>query len=112
MMQQVVGDGLSLMSVCDSCNLIRINNPIVAATSMLPMTHPDSTTQLRRVLNLPLLTFYGVGVTVGAGIFALIGEVLRDAGDHAPLAFLIAGLIAGARNQLCETGDGLSARRR
>jgi len=60
------------------------------------MRNSESTTKLRRVLNLPLLTFYGVGVTVGAGIFALIGEVLRDAGDHAPLAFLIAGLIAGA----------------
>lgn len=60
------------------------------------MKNSDTTTRLRRVINLPLLTFYGVGVTVGAGIFALIGEVLRDAGDHAPLAFLIAGLIAGA----------------
>ena len=60
------------------------------------MRNSESTTKLRRVLNLPLLSFYGVGVTVGAGIFALIGEVLRDAGDHAPLAFLIAGLIAGA----------------
>ena len=51
---------------------------------------------LRRVLGLPLLVFYGVGVTVGAGIFALIGEITRVAGDHAPLAFLLAGLIAGA----------------
>ena len=43
-----------------------------------------------------MLVFYGVGVTVGAGIFALVGEVVGIAGDHAPLAFLVAGLIAGA----------------
>ncbi|MEO4044206.1 amino acid permease [Hoeflea sp. CAU 1731] len=51
---------------------------------------------LNRVIGLPLLVFYGVGVTIGAGIFALMGEILRIAGDHAPLTFLIAGLIAGA----------------
>jgi basic amino acid/polyamine antiporter, APA family len=49
---------------------------------------------LKRVLGLPLLVFYGLGVTVGAGIFALIGEILGLAGDHAPLAFLIAGIVA------------------
>jgi len=52
-------------------------------------------TQLRRTLSLPLLVFYGLGVTVGAGIFALVGEILGSAGDQAPLAFLIAGIIAG-----------------
>lgn len=51
---------------------------------------------LRRVIRMPLLVFYGVGVTVGAGIFALIGEIVRVAGDHAPLSFLVAGAIAGA----------------
>ena len=49
---------------------------------------------LRRALNLPWLVFYGVGVTVGAGVFALIGEVVRVAGDHAVWAFLVAGLVA------------------
>ncbi|QDG78139.1 APC family permease [Labrenzia sp. PHM005] len=51
--------------------------------------------KLKRTLTLPLLVFYGVGVTVGAGIFALIGEVLALAGDQAPLSFLLAGMIAG-----------------
>jgi basic amino acid/polyamine antiporter, APA family len=50
---------------------------------------------LRRALNLPWLVFYGVGVTVGAGVFALIGEVVRVSGDHAVLAFPVAGLVAG-----------------
>ncbi len=50
---------------------------------------------LKRTLTLPLLIFYGVGVTIGAGIFALIGEILGVSGDQAPLAFLVAGAIAG-----------------
>ena len=51
--------------------------------------------KLRRTLTTPLLVFYGIGVTIGAGIFALIGEVLHLAGDQAPLSFLLAGIIAG-----------------
>jgi len=60
------------------------------------MTDTNRVPTLRRVLGLPLLVFYGVGVTIGAGIFALIGEITRIAGDHAPMAFLLAGAIAGA----------------
>jgi basic amino acid/polyamine antiporter, APA family len=50
--------------------------------------------KLRRAISLPWLVFYGVGVTVGAGIFALIGDVLRIAGDHAVWSFAMAGLVA------------------
>lgn len=50
---------------------------------------------LKRVLSLPWLVFYGVGVTVGAGIFALIAEIVGIAGDSAVHAFLVAGLVAG-----------------
>jgi len=60
----------------------------------MAQTPPGPT--LKRALNLPLLVFYGLGVTVGAGIFALIGEILGLAGDHAPLAFLVAGIVAAA----------------
>ena len=58
-------------------------------------TGPDPT-QLKRALGLPLLVFYGLGVTIGAGIFALIGEISGLAGDHAPLAFVLAGTMAAA----------------
>jgi APA family basic amino acid/polyamine antiporter len=58
-------------------------------------TPPRPPNQLKRTLSLPLLIFYGLGVTVGAGIFALVGEILGSAGDQAPLAFLVAGVIAG-----------------
>lgn len=67
----------------------------LAEAILTHMTAPEKPV-LRRTLTLPLLVFYGVGVTVGAGIFALIGEILALAGDKAPLAFLLAGLIAGA----------------
>jgi len=52
-------------------------------------------TELSRTLSLPMLVFYGLGVTIGAGIFALVGEILGLAGDQAPLAFLVAGVVAG-----------------
>jgi amino acid transporter len=58
------------------------------------MSQNSASPTLKRALGLPLLVFYGLGVTVGAGIFALIGEILGLAGDHAPLAFLIAGIVA------------------
>lgn len=60
-----------------------------------PSSPPARQDQLRRTLSLPLLVLYGLGVTVGAGIFALIGEILGSAGDQAALAFLVAGVIAG-----------------
>lgn len=49
---------------------------------------------LKRRIGLPLLTAYGVGVMVGAGIYVLVGAVAADAGIWAPLAFLFAGLVA------------------
>jgi basic amino acid/polyamine antiporter, APA family len=49
---------------------------------------------LRRSLSLPWLVFYGVGVTIGAGIFVLIGDVLTVAGDQAVWSFMLAGLVA------------------
>jgi len=56
---------------------------------------PNKPPVLKRALSLPLLVLYGLGVTIGAGIFALIGEVLGIAGDAMPAAFLLAGLVAG-----------------
>ncbi len=52
-------------------------------------------TELRRSLNLPLLLLYGLGTTIGAGIYALIGEIAGTAGYLAPWAFLVASLLAG-----------------
>lgn len=49
---------------------------------------------LERALSLPLLILYGLGTTVGAGIYALIGEVIGAAGMGAPVAFLAAAAMA------------------
>src|SRR5262245_18269546 len=55
----------------------------------------DSPPVLRRSLSLPLLVLYGTGVTVGAGIYVLIGTVAGHAGKQAPFAFLIAAIVMG-----------------
>jgi amino acid transporter len=49
---------------------------------------------LKRRIGVGLLTAYGVGVMVGAGIYVLVGAVAAEAGIWAPLAFVIAGIIA------------------
>ena len=40
-----------------------------------------------------MLIFYGLGTTVGAGIYALTGAVAGAAGTYAPVAFLVAALL-------------------
>ena len=49
---------------------------------------------LKRRLGTGLLIAYGVGIMVGAGIYVLTGAAAGAAGLWAPLAFLIAGLVA------------------
>ncbi len=49
---------------------------------------------LKRALSLPLITFYGLGTILGAGIYVLVGKVAGAAGMYAPLAFLVAALVA------------------
>lgn len=58
-------------------------------------TENSSPNKLRRSLSLPMLALYGLGTTIGAGIYALIGEVASVAGMHAPLSFLVAAVMAG-----------------
>lgn len=59
------------------------------------MSSPGTESALDRTITLPALVMYGLGVTIGAGIFALIGEILGLAGDNAPLSFVVAGILAG-----------------
>jgi len=49
---------------------------------------------LKRNLSLMLLLLYGLGTTVGAGIYALIGKIAGVAGYLAPFSFLVAALMA------------------
>ncbi len=48
---------------------------------------------LKRQLTLPLLTLYGLGVTVGAGIYVLVGTTAAKAGFFAPVSFLLAAVV-------------------
>lgn len=48
---------------------------------------------LRRTLSLPLLVLYGLGVTIGAGIYVLVGATAGIAGIYAPLSFMLAALV-------------------
>lgn len=50
--------------------------------------------RLQRKFNLPLLTFYGVGNILGAGIYVLIGKVAAVSGQATLLAFMIASGVA------------------
>ena len=52
------------------------------------------TEQLKRRIGPGLLTAYGVGIMVGAGIYVLTGAAAGEAGMWAPAAFLLAGLVA------------------
>jgi amino acid transporter len=59
-----------------------------------PGARVRSEAALRRVLTFPWLLLYGLGSTVGAGIYILIGVVAGRAGGWAPVAFVVAALLA------------------
>src|ERR1017187_9720086 len=48
---------------------------------------------LQRRLSLPLLVLYGIGITIGAGIYVLIGAVAGHAGSYAPWSFVLAAAV-------------------
>jgi amino acid transporter len=54
---------------------------------------PDGAT-LDRTISLRMLVFYGLGTTVGAGVYALTGKIAGIAGVWAPLSFLTAAGLA------------------
>lgn len=58
------------------------------------MTEQDKT-DLSREIGAPMLTVYGAGTILGAGIYVLIGKIAGEAGYWAPAAFLLAALVAG-----------------
>lgn len=50
---------------------------------------------LRRTLGLPMLVLYGLGITIGAGIYVLVGEAAARAGSYAPASFVLSALVMG-----------------
>ncbi len=49
---------------------------------------------LKRTVGLPMLTFYGTGMILGAGIYSIIGQAAGIAGDSLWQGFLLAGFAA------------------
>jgi basic amino acid/polyamine antiporter, APA family len=49
---------------------------------------------LKRTVTTPMLTLYGIGNIVGAGVYVLIGKIADPAGYLSLLAFAIAALVA------------------
>ncbi len=48
---------------------------------------------MKRALPLPLVVLYGLGVTIGAGIYVLIGATTGRAGIYSPFSFLLAAIV-------------------
>lgn len=59
------------------------------------MTTPHKSSKLIRSLTLTHAVLYGLGVTIGAGIYVLVGAAAARSGMHAPLAFLAAAVVMG-----------------
>ena len=55
---------------------------------------PDEIPSLRRTLTYPAVVISGVGVILGAGIYALIGVAAAEAGNALWISFILAALIA------------------
>jgi amino acid transporter len=59
------------------------------------MTAPDAPpARLERTLGLWQVTISGVGIVIGAGIYVLIGEAAREAGNALWLAFALAAVLS------------------
>lgn len=54
----------------------------------------SSKAKLDRSLSLPVLTLYGIGTILGAGIYVLVGKVAGISGVYAPFTFCFAAIIA------------------
>jgi APA family basic amino acid/polyamine antiporter len=61
----------------------------------LPPSPPPPPGGLKRTVTLPMLTFYGIGTVVGAGIYVLLGAIVDVAGGWAPISFALAAAMAG-----------------
>lgn len=59
-----------------------------------PPTAPEAGPTLRRTLGLLETTVGGVGIILGAGIYALVGEAAGKAGDALWVSFLMAAVMA------------------
>ena len=74
---------------------------------------PQQDSRLDRSIGLWQLVFYGSGTILGAGIFVVVGEVLRVAGALTPFAYALAAVVAiTSALSFAEMGCAHSHRRR
>lgn len=73
---------------------ISIGDDRSSETAAVTRHDDESNVELKRVVSFPWLLLFGLGSTVGAGIYILIGAVAGRAGAQAPWAFLIASIVA------------------
>ena len=83
------------MSFDESIEDRRVNGPRDGQRALAALTiiarHPPQS--LARSLTLTHAVLYGLGVTIGAGIYVLVGVAAGRSGMHAPLAFIGAALV-------------------
>lgn len=70
---------------------IALNKMIGLMTNPAKVSNPPP--QLRRSLTLPMIVLYGLGTTIGGGIYVLVGHVAARAGMLAPVSFVVAALL-------------------
>lgn len=58
----------------------------------MTMTGEDDQS-LKRTITLPQMVFYGLGTTIGGGIYALTGKVAGIAGMYAPVSFMVSAVL-------------------
>lgn len=75
------------MPAQDSAAINPTTEPVLLAA-------PSGAGALQRSLGLGSLTFYGVGVILGAGIYSILGEAAGVAGEALWWSFLLASLAA------------------
>src|SRR5690606_28172456 len=65
---------------------------LVSGAPLQPQAAAAGQGGLVRTLSLTHAVLYGLGVTIGAGIYVLVGVMADRSGMHAPLAFLVAAI--------------------
>lgn len=58
-----------------------------------PTLAAQQSVTLKRAIGLPRLVLYGLGTTIGAGIYVLVGETAGRAGIYAPVSFFISAIV-------------------
>lgn len=58
-----------------------------------PSSLSQNAPTLKRAIGFPRLLLYGLGTTIGAGIYVLVGETAARAGEFAPMSFLFSAIV-------------------